>query len=99
MARSQSPLTEENNMKIHEFQAKPLLQQFGVAIPKGIKATTPDEVVAAFESLGGPWAVVKSQIHAGGRGEGRFSEHRDQAGDGVRKKLGRMPSECWAARW
>lgn len=67
-------------MKIHEYQAKSLLRDAGVAVPEGIVARTADEAVAAFEKLGGELAVVKSQIHAGGRGKGRFREHPDQPG-------------------
>ena len=67
-------------MKIHEYQAKGLLKAAGVTVPEGIVATTADEAAAAFEQLGGSLAVVKSQIHAGGRGKGRFKEHPDQAG-------------------
>ncbi|MEQ9407182.1 MAG: ADP-forming succinate--CoA ligase subunit beta [Fuerstiella sp.] len=67
-------------MKIHEFQAKSLFRAAGVAVPEGIVAKTPDEAAAAFEKLGGELAVVKSQIHAGGRGKGRFKEYPDQPG-------------------
>ena len=57
-------------MKIHEYQAKQLLQQRGVAVPRGYPAFTVDEAVAAAEKLGGDLWVVKAQIHAGGRGKG-----------------------------
>lgn len=67
-------------MKIHEYQAKDLLRAAGVAVPRGIVARTHEEAAAAFKELGGKLAVVKSQIHAGGRGKGRFKEHPDQAG-------------------
>ena len=67
-------------MKIHEYQAKQLFRDAGVTVPRGVVAKTPDEAAAAFEELGGSLAVVKSQIHAGGRGKGRFKEHPDQAG-------------------
>ena len=67
-------------MKIHEYQAKQLLAKAGVAVPKGIVAKSGDEAAKAFTELGGPIAVVKSQIHAGGRGKGRFKEHPQQAG-------------------
>jgi succinyl-CoA synthetase beta subunit len=67
-------------MKIHEYQAKQLLKAAGVTVPEGIVAKTPDEAAAAFEKLGGSLAVVKSQIHAGGRGKGRFKEYPDQPG-------------------
>ena len=57
-------------MNIHEYQAKELLAKFGVSIPRGIPALTVEEAVAAAKSLPGPLYVVKSQIHAGGRGKG-----------------------------
>ncbi len=56
-------------MNIHEYQAKAVLGEFGVPVPKGIPAFTPDEAVKAAETLGGPVWVVKAQIHAGGRGK------------------------------
>jgi succinyl-CoA synthetase beta subunit len=67
-------------MKIHEYQGKTLLAEAGVPVPRGIVAKTADEAAAAFTELGGPLAVVKSQIHAGGRGKGRFKEHPNQPG-------------------
>ena len=67
-------------MKIHEYQGKALFAKAGVSVPQGIVARTPDEAAAAFTKLGGPIAVVKSQIHAGGRGKGRFKEQPDQPG-------------------
>jgi succinyl-CoA synthetase beta subunit len=57
-------------MNIHEYQAKLLLKKYGVAVAKGLQATTVDDAVAAAEELGGPVWVVKAQIHAGGRGKG-----------------------------
>ena len=74
-------------MKIHEYQAKRLMAQRGIAVPAGRVATTPDEAVAAVRPLieagGTPVVVVKSQIHAGGRGKGRFVEHGEVAGVNV----------------
>ncbi len=67
-------------MKIHEFQAKELLAKAGVAVPRGIVAKTPEEAQAAYGQLGTAVAVVKSQIHAGGRGKGRFKEQPEQPG-------------------
>jgi len=61
-------------MKIHEYQAKQLLQKHGVAVLEGHVATSVDAAVSGAEKLGGPVWVVKSQIHAGGRGKGRFKE-------------------------
>lgn len=57
-------------MKIHEYQGKEILRQFGVPVPKGIPAFTVQEAVEAAQKLGGPVWVVKAQIHAGGRGKG-----------------------------
>ena len=56
-------------MNIHEYQAKQILGRFRVPVPKGQAATTPEEAAAAFTALGQPKAVVKAQIHAGGRGK------------------------------
>ena len=67
-------------MKIHEFQAKRILADHQVAVPRGIVATTADEAAAAFEELGGALAVVKAQIHAGGRGKGTLRENPQQHG-------------------
>ncbi len=57
-------------MKIHEYQGKEILRQFGVPVPRGIAAFTVQEAVEAAQKLGGPIWVVKAQIHAGGRGKG-----------------------------
>jgi succinyl-CoA synthetase beta subunit len=57
-------------MNVHEYQAKAILRDFGVAVPRGMPAFTVEEAVAAAEQLGGPVWVVKAQIHAGGRGKG-----------------------------
>lgn len=67
-------------MKIHEFQAKELLRAAGVAVLDGHIARSPAEAAAAFDSLGGKLAVVKAQIHAGGRGKGVTREHPEQHG-------------------
>ncbi len=67
-------------MNIHEYQAKELLKRYGVAVLRGGVAYTADEAVAVAESLGGPVWVVKAQIHAGGRGKGRFLD--DESGKG-----------------
>jgi len=70
-------------MNIHEYQGKQLLSKYGVSVPQGHVAYTVDEAVKAAEELGGPIFVVKSQIHAGGRGAGRFQGDPDGKG-GVR---------------
>ena len=70
-------------MNIHEYQAKQLLAKYGVAVLKGGVAYTPAEAVTVAKELGGPVWVVKSQIHAGGRGMGRFTNDPNGKG-GVR---------------
>jgi succinyl-CoA synthetase beta subunit len=67
-------------MKIHEYQAKEILRKAGVAVPRSIVARSPGEAEAAFKTLGGPIAVVKAQIHAGGRGKGTTKENPAQRG-------------------
>jgi len=71
-------------MNVHEYQAKELLSRFGVGIPAGIAALTVEEAVAAAKQLPGPLYVVKAQIHAGGRGKGKFKELPADAKGGVR---------------
>jgi succinyl-CoA synthetase beta subunit len=71
-------------MNIHEYQAKELLAKFGIGIPAGVAATTVDQAVAGAETLPGPLYVVKAQIHAGGRGKGKFKELGPDAKGGVR---------------
>ena len=67
-------------MKIHEYQAKSLFRAFQVPILEGIVARTPEEAKAAFDKLGGSLAVIKAQVHAGGRGKGTFQEVPTQRG-------------------
>ncbi|RIK85389.1 MAG: ADP-forming succinate--CoA ligase subunit beta [Planctomycetota bacterium] len=67
-------------MKIHEFQGKELFRKAGIAVPAGIAARSPDEAAAAFDQLGAPVAVVKAQIHAGGRGKGTIKDNPQQRG-------------------
>ncbi|WP_437226665.1 ADP-forming succinate--CoA ligase subunit beta [Planctomicrobium sp. SH661] len=67
-------------MKIHEYQAKALFAKAGVPIPRGIVIKNAADAAKAYEELGTKVCVVKSQIHAGGRGKGRFKEHPEQAG-------------------
>ncbi len=57
-------------MNVHEYQAKELFREYGVAVPEGVLATTPEEAERAAKSLGTPIVVVKAQVHAGGRGKG-----------------------------
>src|ERR1051325_1956104 len=82
-------------MNIHEYQAKELLARFGVPVPAGHAAMSVEEAVAAAEKLPGPLYVVKAQIHAGGRGKGKFRELGPDAKGGVR--LARSLDEVHAA--
>ena len=81
-------------MNIHEYQGKELLKRYGVTVLDGHVAWTPEEAEAAATKLPGPVYVVKSQIHAGGRGAGRFADDPNGKG-GVR--LARSPTEVKAA--
>lgn len=71
-------------MNIHEYQAKELLAKYGAPVPAGFAAMSVDEAVAASAKLPGPLYVVKAQIHAGGRGKGKFKELPAEAKGGVR---------------
>ncbi|WP_339692736.1 ADP-forming succinate--CoA ligase subunit beta [uncultured Parasphingorhabdus sp.] len=71
-------------MNIHEYQGKELLAKHGIAVPAGYAALTVDEAVAAAGKLPGPLYVVKAQIHAGGRGKGKYKELGPDAKGGVR---------------
>jgi len=71
-------------MNIHEHQAKALLKTFGLPVAAGVAIFKPEEAEAAAKSLPGPLYVVKSQIHAGGRGKGKFKELAPDAKGGVR---------------
>ena len=71
-------------MNIHEHQGKTVLAEFGIPVPRGFPAFTVEEAVKAATDLGGPVFVVKSQIHAGGRGKGRFQGLGEDAKGGVR---------------
>ncbi|MDE2563381.1 MAG: ADP-forming succinate--CoA ligase subunit beta [Sphingomonadales bacterium] len=71
-------------MNVHEYQAKELLAKFGVNIPAGYPALTVEEAVEGANKLPGPLYVVKAQIHAGGRGKGKFKELGPDAKGGVR---------------
>src|SRR5438874_5029952 len=71
-------------MNIHEYQAKELLAKYGVPVPAGYPAMSVGEAVEAAKKLPGPLWVVKAQIHAGGRGKGKFKELPESAKGGVR---------------
>src|SRR4028119_127195 len=71
-------------MNVHEYQAKELLAEQGIPVPAGYAALSVEEAVAAAEKLPGPLWIVKAQIHAGGRGKGKFKELGPEAKGGVR---------------
>jgi succinyl-CoA synthetase beta subunit len=78
-------------MKIHEYQAKEILSKYGVAVPRGIVARTPEEAYEAAKELGTEVVVVKAQIHAGGRGKGggvKLARSADEAREVAGKILG-----------
>src|SRR5215813_4609251 len=78
-------------MKIHEYQGKELLRKYGVPVPRGIVARSPEEVYQAAKELGGDVVVVKAQIHAGGRGKGggvKLARTPDEARELARQMLG-----------
>jgi succinyl-CoA synthetase beta subunit len=78
-------------MKIHEYQAKELLKQFAVPVPRGIVARSPDEAYTAAKELNSEVVVVKAQIHAGGRGKGggvKLAKSADEAREIARQMLG-----------
>ena len=79
-----SILLKGRAMNIHEYQAKELLAKYGVPVPAGYPAMSVDEAVEAAQRLPGPLWVVKAQIHAGGRGKGKFKELGESAKGGVR---------------
>ena len=71
-------------MKIHEYQGKEVLRRFDIPVPRGYPAFSVREATEAAQKLGGPVWVVKAQIHAGGRGKGKFIELGPDAKGGVR---------------
>jgi len=81
-------------MNIHEYQAKAVLKEFGVPIAKGVAIFSPDEAEKAAAEVGGALWVVKAQIHAGGRGKGRFKEA--SAGDKGGVRVAKSPAEVAA---
>ncbi len=78
-------------MKIHEYQGKELLRKFGVPVPRGLVARSPEEAYQAAKELGTDIVVVKAQIHAGGRGKGggvKLAKSADEAREIAQKMLG-----------
>ena len=84
-------------MNVHEYQAKAVLAGFGAPVSKGTAAFTPDEAHAAATAMGGPLWVVKAQIHAGGRGKGKFKEAKAGAAGGVRLARSAQDVKTFAA--
>jgi succinyl-CoA synthetase beta subunit len=78
-------------VNLHEYQAKALLAKYGLPVPRDVLATTPEEAAAAFDFHGGQTAVVKAQVHAGGRGKAggvKVVKSREQAADVARALIG-----------
>src|ERR1051326_8465510 len=89
--RRKSGRRRGRRMKIHEYQAKELLKKFGVAVPRGTVARTPEEAYNAAKELATDVVVVKAQIHAGGRGKGggvKLARSADEAQEIARQMLG-----------
>ena len=79
-------------MNLHEYQAKELLAKYGLPVQLGELATTPEEAAAAFDRLGGKFAVIKAQVHAGGRGKAggvKVVKSRAEAADITKNLLGK----------
>lgn len=78
-------------MNLHEYQAKTLLAKYGLPVQQGQLATTPEEAAAAFDALGGKFAVIKAQVHAGGRGKAggvKVVKSREEAADVAKSLIG-----------
>ncbi|MDC7717351.1 ADP-forming succinate--CoA ligase subunit beta [Vogesella sp. DC21W] len=78
-------------MNLHEYQAKELLAKYGLPVQKGILANTPEEAAAAYDQLGGKFAVVKAQVHAGGRGKAggvKVVKTREEAAEVAKTLIG-----------
>jgi succinyl-CoA synthetase beta subunit len=78
-------------MNLHEYQAKELLAKYGLPVQQGILATTPEEAAAAYDQLGGKFAVVKAQVHAGGRGKAggvKVVKTREEAAEVAKSLIG-----------
>ncbi|MDN0074521.1 ADP-forming succinate--CoA ligase subunit beta [Crenobacter sp. SG2303] len=78
-------------MNLHEYQAKELLAKYGLPVQLGVLATTPEEAAAAYDKLGGKFAVVKAQVHAGGRGKAggvKVVKSREEAAEVAKSLIG-----------
>lgn len=79
-------------MNLHEYQAKELLAKYGLPVQQGILAATPEEAAAAYDKLGGKFAVVKAQVHAGGRGKAggvKVVKSREEAAEVAKGLIGK----------
>ena len=79
-------------MNLHEYQAKELLAKYGLPVQQGVLASTPEEAASAFDKLGGKFAVIKAQVHAGGRGKAggvKVVKSREEAADIARGLIGK----------
>lgn len=79
-------------MNLHEYQAKDLLAKYGLPVQQGVLAKTPEEAAAAFDQLGGKFAVIKAQVHAGGRGKAggvKVVKSREEAAEITRGLIGK----------
>ncbi len=78
-------------MNLHEYQAKALLKKYGFPVQEGVLATTPEEAAKAFEEIGGKFAVIKAQVHAGGRGKAggvKVVKSKEEAAEVVKDLIG-----------
>lgn len=79
-------------MNLHEYQAKALLAKYGLPVQQGILAKTPEEAAAAFDQMGGKFAVIKAQVHAGGRGKAggvKVVKSREEAAEVTKNLIGK----------
>jgi succinyl-CoA synthetase beta subunit len=91
MGGSLSHIHAGRSMNFHEYQAKQLFAEYGIAVPPGRVARTPEEAVEAAKAIGGDFWVVKAQIHAGGRGKAggvKLSRSLDEVREYARGMLG-----------
>ena len=88
-------------MNIHEYQAKALLRSYGAPVSDGRVVLKAEDAKAAAGEMDGPLWVIKAQIHAGGRGKGKFKEADAGEAGGLSqfKKPLTKPRRCWAAHW
>ncbi len=78
-------------MNLHEYQSKGLFAEYGIPVPEGIPASTPEEAIDAARKLEGDLWVVKAQVHAGGRGKAggvKLCRSAEEVGENAREMLG-----------